>query len=31
MRDPLPSSMSDPLDYRRVYHRDPNPAANKPK
>ena len=23
MRDPLPSSLSDPLDNRRVYYRDP--------
>ncbi|KAL4853403.1 hypothetical protein ACK3TF_005646 [Chlorella vulgaris] len=34
MRDPvsLPNSMSDPLDNRKVYYRDPTPAAkaNKP-
>ncbi|PSC67593.1 sodium channel type 4 subunit alpha isoform X2 [Micractinium conductrix] len=29
MRDPLPSSLSDPLDNRRVYYRDPNPTLRK--
>ncbi|KAL4440151.1 hypothetical protein ABPG75_003152 [Micractinium tetrahymenae] len=29
MRDPLPSSLSDPLEARRVYYRDPNPTLRK--
>ncbi|KAL4438718.1 hypothetical protein ABPG77_006322 [Micractinium sp. CCAP 211/92] len=29
MRDPLPSSLSDPLETRRVYYRDPNPTLRK--